>query len=140
MLVMQKFEVHVLEGPDAQVKTVTVLIDVSQKQGKTYRGGYKDKRDGRLYHHADCQTDRKVRDEHMLSSMHARAGWQFVSDIWASTTVQTNGLQSVQDHWRTGRLSCNAVQLCRNTSFSLFSGTHTWKVAARMTDLQCSRH
>ncbi len=52
---------HVLEGPDAQVKTVSVLVDVSQKQNKAYRGGYKDKRNGTLYHHADCQTDRQVR-------------------------------------------------------------------------------
>lgn len=51
---------HVLEGPDAQVKTVSVLVDVSQKQNKAYRGGYKDKRNGTLYHHADCQTDRQV--------------------------------------------------------------------------------
>ena len=49
-----------LEGPEAQVKTVTVLIDVTQKQAKAYRGGYKDKRSGTLYHHADCQTDRQV--------------------------------------------------------------------------------
>ncbi|KAL0034540.1 hypothetical protein WJX79_007550 [Trebouxia sp. C0005] len=55
----ERFEVHVLEGPDAQVKTVSVLVDVSQKQNKAYRGGYKDKRNGTLYHHADCQTDRQ---------------------------------------------------------------------------------
>lgn len=57
---VQKFEVHVLEGPEAQVKTVTVLVDVTQKKAKAYRGGYKDKRNGTLYHNADCQTDRKV--------------------------------------------------------------------------------
>jgi len=50
-----------VEGPDAQVKTISVLVDVSQKQNKAYRGGYKDKRNGTLYHHADCQTDRQVR-------------------------------------------------------------------------------
>lgn len=50
-----------LEGPEAQVKTVTVLVDVTQKQAKAYRGGYKDKRNGTLYHNADCQTDRQVR-------------------------------------------------------------------------------
>ncbi|DBA79120.1 hypothetical protein WJX77_008342 [Trebouxia sp. C0004] len=55
----ERFEVHVLEGPDAQVKTVSVLVDISQKQNKAYRGGYKDKRNGTLYHHADCQTDRQ---------------------------------------------------------------------------------
>ena len=57
---MQKLEVHVLEGPEAQVKAVTVLVDVTQKQAKAYRGGYKDKRNGTLYHNADCQTDRQV--------------------------------------------------------------------------------
>lgn len=61
MFALQKFEVHVLEGSEAQVRTVTVVIDVSQKQGKVYKGGYKDKRNGTLYHHADCQTDRQVR-------------------------------------------------------------------------------
>ena len=61
VLTMQKLEVHVLEGPEAEVKTVTVLIDVTQKQAKAYRGGYKDKRKGTLYHNADCQTDRQVR-------------------------------------------------------------------------------
>ena len=50
-----------LEGPEARVKTVTVLVDVTQKQAKAYRGGYKDKRNGTLYHNADCQTDRQVR-------------------------------------------------------------------------------
>lgn len=57
---VQKFEVHVLEGPAAEVKTVTVLIDVTQRQAKAYRGGYKDKRNGTLYHNADCQTDNQV--------------------------------------------------------------------------------
>ena len=57
---MQKFEVHVLEGPAAEVRTVTVLVDVTQKQAKAYRGGYKDKRNGTLYHNADCQTDNQV--------------------------------------------------------------------------------
>ncbi|KAL3137905.1 Protein phosphatase 1G [Trebouxia sp. C0009 RCD-2024] len=55
-----KFEVHVLEGPAAEVKTVTVLIDVTQKQPKAYSGGYKDKRNGTLYHNADCQTDNQL--------------------------------------------------------------------------------
>jgi hypothetical protein len=65
---LQRFEVHVLEGPDAQVKTVSVLVDVSQKQNKAYRGGYKDKQNGTLYHHADCQTDRQVRLLHRNQS------------------------------------------------------------------------
>ena len=57
---LQSLEVHVLEGPQAQVRTVKVCIDVSQKQGKAYKGGYRDKRNGTLYHHADCQTDKQV--------------------------------------------------------------------------------
>lgn len=57
---MQKFDVHVLEGAQAEVRTVTVHIDVSQKQAKAYRGGFKDKRNGTLYHNADCQTDKQV--------------------------------------------------------------------------------
>ena len=61
MLMLQSLEVHVLEGPQAQVRTVKVHIDVSQKQGKAYKGGYRDKRNGTLYHHADCQTDKQVR-------------------------------------------------------------------------------
>ena len=69
---------HVLEGPDAQVKTVSVLVDVSQKQNKAYRGGYKDKRNGTLYHHADCQTDRQVSTAINLSCQCAMRGGELL--------------------------------------------------------------
>ena len=65
---VQRFEVKVFQGPGSEAKTVTVRVDVTQKQRKGYQGGYKDKRKGALYHHADSQTDKQVRPLSSLSS------------------------------------------------------------------------
>ena len=61
LLCTQRLEVKVFQGPDSEAKTVMVRVDVTQKQSKRYQGGYKDKRSGALYHHADSQTDKQVR-------------------------------------------------------------------------------
>ena len=52
----------VFQGSENEAKLVTVRVDVTQKQSKRYQGGYRDKRNGALYHHADSQTDKQVRD------------------------------------------------------------------------------
>lgn len=57
---VQRFEVKVFQGAEQEAKLVTVRVDVTQKQSKRYQGGYRDKRNGALYHHADSQTDKQV--------------------------------------------------------------------------------
>ena len=54
-------EVQVQQAPGMAVRTVTVTLDATQVASKRFLGGYRDKRSGTVYHHADCQTEhRKV--------------------------------------------------------------------------------
>ena len=58
---LQDMEVQVQQAPGMAVRTVTVTLDATQAATKRFLGGYRDKRNGTMYHHADCQTEhRKV--------------------------------------------------------------------------------
>ena len=58
---LQDMEVQVQQAPGMAVRMVTVTLDATQVATKRFLGGYRDKRNGTVYHHADCQTEnRKV--------------------------------------------------------------------------------
>ena len=56
---LQELEVEVQAGPGMAVRMVTVAIDAEHQQAKTFLGGWRDKRNGAVYHNAVCQTDRQ---------------------------------------------------------------------------------
>ena len=45
------------QAPGMAVRLVTVTLDATQVASKRFLGGYRDKRSGTVYHHADCQTE-----------------------------------------------------------------------------------
>ena len=59
----ETIDVEVVQGPGKPIKLVHVAIDVSKKTKKPYLGGYRDKRDGLVYHHASTNTERRRRME-----------------------------------------------------------------------------
>ena len=59
----ETIDVEVMQGPGKPIKLVHVAIDVSKKTKKPYLGGYRDKRDGLVYHHATTNTERRRRME-----------------------------------------------------------------------------
>ena len=52
-------DVEVVQGPGKPIKLVHVHIDVSRRTNKPFLGGYRDKRDGLVYHHAATNTERR---------------------------------------------------------------------------------
>ncbi len=50
---------EVNQGPDLPFKIVRVALDYSQHQAKPFLGGFKNKRNGAVYHHAVTQTPKQ---------------------------------------------------------------------------------
>ena len=68
----ETLDVEVGQGPGKPMKLVHVSIDVSKVTRKPYLGGYRDKRNGREFHHACTNTERTRRFDEDLDRKFTR--------------------------------------------------------------------
>ena len=88
----ETIDVEVVQGPGKPIKLVHVHIDVSKRTKKAYIGGYRDKRDGLIYHHASTNTERSRR----MDDPDKRLTRETQTFITSTHTVQSSREASTQ--------------------------------------------
>lgn len=88
----ETIDVEVVQGPGKPIKLVHVHIDVSKRTKKAYIGGYRDKRDGLIYHHASTNNERSRR----MDDPDKRLTRETQTFITSTHTVQSSREASTQ--------------------------------------------